>query len=222
MSPVRLVCLSDTHDLHSSLEVPDGDILIHAGDFTSRGRVPEVEAFGRFLSDLPHRHKIVVAGNHDFLFEREPARAQRLLEGVHYLEHEEIEYEGVRFFGSPWQPRFFDWAFNLDRGKPLAEKWATVPEGIDVLITHTPPHGILDRVARGENVGCADLREALSLIQPKLHVFGHIHEARGVQFEEQRVSVNACNCDLAYQPVHPPIVIDWEETGPTVVTRTAR
>jgi len=87
--------------------------------------------------------------------------------------------EGVKFYGSPWQPRFFDWAFNLDRGEEIKKKWDLIPMDTDVLITHGPPYGILDLTHEGEKVGCEELMKAVLRVQPKIHIFGHIHEAYG-------------------------------------------
>jgi Icc-related predicted phosphoesterase len=221
MSTVRLVCLSDTHERHHELVVPDGDVLVHAGDFTGHGRPAKVEAFGRYLATLPHRHKVVVAGNHDFLFQRDPARARALLGDVHYLEDSGVTVAGLSFWGSPWQPWFHDWAFNLPRGEALAERWRQVPTGVQVLVTHGPPLGVLDRTSRGETVGCEALTAALDRIRPGLHVFGHIHESYGVVQEEERLSVNACTCDLRYRPVNPPVVVDWDGARFRVVTDRA-
>ena len=91
----------------------------------------------------------------------------------------ELRIGALRIFGSPWQPWFHDWAFNLQRGPALAEKWALIPDGVDVLVTHGPPAEILDRTVHGEEVGCRDLRDALERVRPRLHLFGHIHEAHG-------------------------------------------
>ena len=211
---MRLVLLSDTHELHDRLEVPDGDVLLHTGDFTSRGRVAEVEAFGAFLARLPHEHKVVVAGNHDFLFQERPEEARALLGDVTYLEDSGTRIGELSLWGSPWQPWFHDWAFQLQRGAPLAERWALVPEGTDVLLTHGPPHGILDRTERGERVGCEELARALTRIRPRLHAFGHIHEGHGMHRSEETLFVNASNCDRYYRPVNRPIVLDWDADGP--------
>ncbi|HNC99840.1 MAG TPA: metallophosphoesterase, partial [Myxococcota bacterium] len=111
-------------------------------------------------------------------------------------------------WGSPWQPRFFDWAFNLDRGEPLRRVWQKIPDGIDILVTHGPPKGILDRVQRGGEVGCEELREALRRVRPRLHVFGHIHEAYGQLHLDGTHFVNAASCNLDYRPVNPPVVVE--------------
>ncbi len=189
------------------MTVPDGDLLIVAGDFTKRGRRDEIAAFDCWLGTQPHRHKVVVAGNHDFGLQDLPDRAA-LITRATYLEDAGTTVDGLRIWGSPWQPRFFDWAFNLDRGEPLRQVWARIPDGTDVLVTHGPPRHVLDLTDHGEPVGCDDLREAVLRIRPKLHVFGHIHEGYGQVVEEGIRFVNACACNLRYQPVQPPIVVD--------------
>lgn len=204
---MRIVALSDTHGKHDAIAVPDGDLLVHAGDFTGRGREPEIRAFDAWLGRLPHRWKVVIAGNHDFAFER-TREARGWITNAIYLQDGLAEVGGLRVWGSPWQPRFFDWAFNLDRGAPLAEKWALVPTGVDVLLTHGPPMGILDVTAGGEAVGCEALTAALARIRPRLHVFGHIHEAYGTLERDGTRFVNASSCDLSYRPVQAPVVID--------------
>jgi predicted phosphodiesterase len=205
---MRLVLISDTHQRHDDLVVPDGDVLVHAGDFCTRGREGEVVRFNTWLGVQPHRHKIVIAGNHDFLFEREPATARSLLTHATYLEDTGVTLDGVRFWGSPWQPRFFDWAFNLDRGAPLRAKWELIPAAVDVLIVHGPPRNVLDRTWRGEAVGCDDLRLAVERVRPKLFVCGHIHEARGEAELSGVRCINASCCDVRENLRHAPVVVD--------------
>jgi Icc-related predicted phosphoesterase len=213
---MKIVCLSDTHNCNELIDVPDGDLLIHAGDATGRGSVEEIQVFNKWFSNLPHKYKIFVAGNHDWLFETNNLYARSLLsKSVIYLQDSEVEIEGLKIYGSPWQPRFFDWAFNLMRGAELAEKWELMPEDTDILITHGPPNGILDAVPRQyfiENTGCEEMLKKvkeLSTKRLKLHIFGHIHcgygqvDRFGVKF------VNASNCDEAYEPSQAPIVIEF-------------
>ena len=208
MDQLRLVVISDTHGLHERLSLPEGEVLIHGGDITRRGKLDEVRAFDRFLSQQNFRHRIVIAGNHDFCFEQQPQEARRLLTHATYLEDEAVEIEGVRFYGSPWQPWFYDWAFNLHRGAPLREKWDLIPPETDVLITHGPPLGLGDQTTRGEKVGCEELRRAVKRIRPQFHIFGHIHEGYGQWEEDGTTFVNASTCNFNYEPRNPPVVLD--------------
>ncbi len=206
---MRFVVISDTHGLHDRLEMPPGDVLIHAGDMTRRGELDELRDFDAFLARLDYRHKLVIAGNHDFCFERRPELARAALVHATYLEDEAIEIEGVRFWGSPWQPWFYDWAFNLRRGAEIRAKWRLIPPKTDVLITHGPPLGHGDVTVRGHAVGCADLLERIREIKPRYHLFGHIHEAFGTSTEGATTFVNASSCDFRYRANHPPVVIDY-------------
>ncbi len=203
-----MVAISDTHGYHDRVAVPSGDVLIHAGDLTKFGKLDEVEPFDAFLARLPHRHKLVIAGNHDWCFQREGREARALLRHAAYLEDDGLDVDGWRFYGSPWQPEFMSWAFNLPRGEHLREKWALIPPETDVLITHGPPLGEGDRTFGGEHVGCEDLAAAVARLSPRYHVFGHIHEAGGVTRSRATTFVNAATCDVFYEPVQPAIVFD--------------
>ena len=208
---MRIVLISDTHNQLSKVKVPDGDLLIHAGDSTGLGTTREMIDFSKQLRALPHPIKIFVPGNHDWLFERNLSHANEILgKDVHVLVDQEIVVEGIRIFGSPWTPRFYNWAFNLDRGEPLRNKWERIPEGVDVLVTHGPPYGILDRTKSGEHVGCEELRRELHRIMPKLHVFGHIHQSYGAHREAETSYINACICDENYRPLHAPLVVQFD------------
>lgn len=179
---MRIVAVADTHLFHGELVVPDGDVFVHAGDLCRGGDLDELREAAAWIAALPHRHKVIVAGNHDWAFLREPAAARALLGGAIYLEDGEATIEGLRFWGSPWQPAFHDWAFNLPRGEALAAVWRKIPPGLDVLITHGPPAGIGDRSPVGGRAGCADLRARLAEVAPRgprLHLFGHIHQDGG-------------------------------------------
>lgn len=203
---ITLVAISDTHALHRSVAIPDGDILVHAGDITRSGDPAEVKDLNAYLGTLPHRHKIVIAGNHDFCFERDPETSRALLSNCTYLQDEAVFIDELWIYGSPWQPWFYDWAFNLRRGAEIRAKWTLIPENTDILITHGPPYGYLDQTARGEKVGCRDLLEAVERIQPRVHIFGHIHEGYGVASNGKTHFMNACTCNLAYEPVNKPLV----------------
>jgi len=216
----KIVLISDTHTMHEQLVLPQGDILIHAGDFTGRGKPWEVEEFFDWLDrqSKEFKHIVFIAGNHDMSFEYKHPWVVDILkslpENVHYLEDSEIVIDGIKFYGSPWQPEFFNWAFNLPRGTALAEKWDMIPHDIDVLITHGPPMNILDYTARDMwNVGCLDLYNKVLNIKPKLHVFGHIHEGYGIKKYDQEdiVFVNASSATLKYELTNKPIVLKYIE-----------
>lgn len=229
---MQIVCLSDTHGEQDRFKVPDGDVLIHAGDFGGLGTEREVHKFAKWLKRLPHPWKIFVAGNHDRFFQKQPEMARAYLEpDVIYLEDSGCEIEGLRFWGSPWQPWFMDWAFNLPRkGERLREKWNLIPKDTDVLITHSPPHGILDEVrprmtawgAMEEgsgHLGCEELAIRLAVVRPRLHVFGHIHDGAGFLQKDGTTFVNAAICDEDYEPLNPALVVDLSE-GLAGVTRS--
>lgn len=212
---LRIVCISDTHNCNEQIEIPDGDILIHAGDATIRGTFDEINEFASWFAGLPHRYKIFIAGNHDWLFETSPASARNFVRNIIYLQDSSVEIEGLKIYGSPWQPRYFDWAFNLNRGPELAEKWKLIPADTNILITHGPPNGILDEVPRQyftENTGCEALRERIDQLMPlgnlKLHVFGHIHCGYGQTTQFGVKFVNASTCDEDYRPTQPPVVLE--------------
>lgn len=197
---MKVVCISDTHNKLRQIDFPEGDILIHAGDFTNYGTESELLTFREELKKLNFEYKVIVPGNHDWLFERENSVARELFKDVAIvLEDESTNINGLKFYGTPWSPWFHGWARNLARGKPIREKWDLIPNDVDVLITHTPPMGILDQVYRFqgafvENTGCADLLDALNTrLNPKLHVFGHIHEGRGTIKIDDTMYINAAS-----------------------------
>jgi predicted phosphohydrolase len=191
---VRIVAVADTHLFEEQLgPVPDGDVFVHAGDMLRSGRLEELDYAARFIRALPHPTKVVIAGNHDWCFarpgDRDEAR-RRLGDDVVYLEDSGAVIGGLRFWGSPWQPWFQDWAFNLPRGEALADKWALIPDDTDVLVTHGPPAGYGDRVGRAGPQGCADLLTRLREVEPALHLYGHIHEDGGLWREGPTVLAN--------------------------------
>ena len=188
---MRIVAVADTHLYHGDLVVPDGDVFVHAGDLCRGGDLRELGIAAAWLQSLPHAVKIVVAGNHDRALQTSPAAAITVLgEGVTYLQDAGTCIDGVRFWGSPWQPAYHDWAFNLPRGAALAERWAWIPEGTDVLITHGPPFGIGDAISVRDRHGCADLLARVEAIRPKLHLFGHIHTDGGLWRKGETVFAN--------------------------------
>lgn len=178
---MRIVCVSDTHN--SRPELPDGDLLIHAGDMTVRGYRIEVYRQLGWLEMNRRRYKevIVVPGNHDLYFEEhwEAAQADCEAADIRLLHNSEIEVAGLRIYGSGHTPMYHSWGLMLE-GDAIAQAWEAIPEGVDVLVTHGPPAGILDTSYRGPSIGCPHLLRELDRIRPRLHIFGHAHEGRGV------------------------------------------
>jgi len=204
---IRMVVLSDTHHHHHEIEVPNGDIVLHAGDMTHHGTLDELRDFSRYFLGLPHPHKIVVAGNHDRCLQEDPTRSREVLEGLIYLEDEAAVIEGIKFYGSPWQPEFEDWAFNLPRGEALRRKWELMPDDTEVLLTHCPPYGCLDEIQPGVGLGCADLYKRITVVKPSVHCFGHFHESAGVRRQDGTYFINASICDGSYRVANQPTLL---------------
>ncbi|MGE3803080.1 MAG: metallophosphoesterase [Gemmataceae bacterium] len=209
---VRIVAVSDLHGVLP--EIPECDLLLIAGDIepTSNHDVRfQAEwldgPFRHWLAGTPAGQRIFIAGNHDLVFEQNPALLPRDLPAV-YLQDSGTEWRGLHIWGTPWQPWFFDWAFNL-REPDLVAKWDMIPAGTDILIVHGPPHRYGDAVPRKrglDNTGSPSLLARIEQIKPKLVVFGHIHEGRGQWQLGPTVLANVTILDEKYQHVYPP----WE------------
>jgi Icc-related predicted phosphoesterase len=225
---MKFVTISDTHNEHRLLELPEGDVLIHAGDITKRGSREEVEDFLDWFNSHNFKYKVMIAGNHDFFFDygwkaytdfgrnRHLNKAgdlnsvQDILSqypGITYLNDSEIIINGIKIWGSPVTPWYHDWAFNRERGSDIVNHWNLIPKDTDILITHGPPLGIGDLVHRGERVGCQDLLTKLGVIKPRVHIFGHIHEGYGIyKSEEYPIKfINASSLGIDNQ-INDPIV----------------
>ena len=210
---MKIVAISDTHGLHDQLVLPDGDLLIHTGDISKRGRREEIVSFLEWFDQQPFPYKVFIAGNHDFYLEEanEKQIASLMPSGISYLNDSGIEIDGCRIWGSPVQPWFHDWAFNRQRGDEIDRHWQLVPEGVDLLLTHGPPWGVLDRTFRGMHVGCERLLDRIINIRPGFVVFGHIHEAYGQLKKNNIHFINASVVNLRYQVVNPPVVFEFED-----------
>ena len=233
---MKIVCISDTHTKHLQLEIPKGDAIICAGDITSRGYIEQYEDFLNWYSSLSHPHKILIAGNHDLGIENGRFDINQMckdrdivyLQDEEYLLHNKGEY--IKVWGSPVTPQFsFGWAFNrsttIEKSMDLEAQrngweyignhWDKIPKDVDILITHGPPYGILDEVdGFGEDVkhtGCPVLfRKIQELDNLKLHIFGHIHEGRGIRLLD-KFYVNASVLDEYYSPYQSkPFVLNWD------------
>jgi|688.fasta_scaffold11878_12 Icc-related predicted phosphoesterase len=223
---MKITFISDTHAKHNQVtsSLPGGDVLIHAGDISNKGYRTEIQDFIKWFSTIEnYTHKIFIAGNHDFGCQDEVLAVQELLRlnpGSEYLYDdmfligdESADYDDmVKVWGSPWQPEFYNWAFNLPRqGAELKEVWNMIPSDVDILITHGPPYGHLDYVAYSkQNVGCELLRDRIDLIKPKIHVFGHIHSSYGYKFDGTTHFFNAAVLDERYNFTQKPLSVEWD------------
>ena len=209
---LSICIISDTHNKHKHLgKLPDADCIIHCGDFTSVGKEHEVRDFFKWYTKLEqYKYKLIISGNHDWLFERNGILARSLVpKNIIYLEDSGVEIEGINFWGTPVSKPFNNWAFNRPEEK-LAQHWAAVPDNTDVLITHTPPYLILDYVERSKShEGSPSLyKEVVERIKPKIHCFGNIHERYGIKIIEETTFINASNLDGEYMCVNDPILIE--------------
>ena len=227
MGKYILTLISDTHNKHKHVhngllgDLKGGDILIHAGDISSMGYEHEITEFAKWFDTLDYSHKIFIAGNHDWGFQNNAEKVKGNLSGyktIDYIQDELITIQDddkpeVKIWGSPWQPEFYDWAFNLPKnGDELKSKWDMIPEGIDILVTHGPAWGLLDDVdgRRGDHLGCELLAERIKSIKPKIHVCGHIHTGYGHYFDGHTHYFNASLLNERYLYSQTPWRVEWD------------
>ena len=194
---------------------PGGDVLCFLGDYGGRGTVKETLDFLIWFDRIPgYKHKIMIAGNHDWLFAVDAGFCRgALFPGITYLENSGIWIEDRYFWGSPYTPAFRNWAF-MTYGDEAKHIWDQIPPETEVLLTHGPPRDILDEAWQGqsENVGCEELRKAVNHIKPRVHAFGHIHECGGqTVLGKHTLYINAAIMDASYKPVNKPITIVLED-----------
>jgi len=224
MNMLKIVCISDTHGKHDELDLPEADLLLIAGDISSTGTLNQLNDFNNWLGKQEHKFKemITIAGNHDYSFDlnhnlgliKNPNKksGQEMLYNSTYLQDEEFVFDNVSIYGSPWQPEFYNWAFNLQRnGEELKEKWNNIPKNTDIVITHGPAWGILDDVdgRRGQHLGCELLRERIDEILPKIHICGHIHSGHGYYYNGHTHFFNASVLNERYEYAYDPFVFEW-------------
>ena len=214
----KICCISDTHDLLDYIDLPDADLLVHAGDISMMGTVEQILKFNEDCGRIEHKFKygiVFIAGNHDWLFQKNNLLARSLITNATYLEDSHVTINGLKIYGAPWQPTFYNWAFNLDRGLPIKAKWDLIPDDVDVLITHGPPYGILDVVGPNRfnpvalHVGCEELAKRIEQIPNlKLHVSGHLHNSHGFQKIGDKVFISASSLNDHYRVANRPIILD--------------
>ena len=234
---MRFVVVSDTHNAHAQLDghMPAGDVLLHCGDLTCRGTRAELEAVCAWLDEQPYAEKLVICGNHDIGLDRasygdiwrkwhhedareHPTELHDLLAShCTLLENSAVTTKkgGIKVWGSPCQPVIpgRHMAFNLANEKESTATWSTIPDDAEIVMSHGPAFGLLDRMFTGMHVGDKVLRrQLLERVRPRFHCFGHIHEAWGVAEEGVTTFINAASCTLLYKAWHEPIVFDVDLT----------
>lgn len=208
---MKLVIISDTHGKHDRLDLPKGDMLIHAGDVSRVGEPKEIIRFLDWFEGQDFKYKIFIAGNHDFYFENaiESELKNMIPDGINYLNDSGVEIEGIKIWGSPITPWFHNWAFNRRRGEEIKQHWNKIPKDTNILITHGPPFGILDTTSKNERVGCADLLEKMNSLKTTLHIFGHIHEAYGIYNTNKISFINASVLNQYGKLRNQPVVLKY-------------
>ncbi len=207
---MRFVAIADTHGKHKDLVLPSADVLIHAGDVSMKGERPEIIDFLNWFENLDFQHKVLIAGNHDFFFEREAdEQIESILpQNIIYLKDSGTVINGWKIWGSPVTPWFMNWAFNRHRGDPIRRHWDLIPDDTDILITHGPMFRMLDRNYKGEHLGCKDLFNRIQEIKPKVHIFGHIHEAYGTVDKPGTKFINASVLNEKYELANDPVFFE--------------
>ena len=226
---MKIACISDTHGKHHQIPLNwlenknnEIDIILHAGDISNMGHLHEIEDFCKWYDKLNFANKIFCGGNHDWGFSKKPKEVAEILSNypsITYLQDDFIVIDGVKIYGSPWQPEFYSWAFNLKRGKELQDKWNMIPLDTDILCMHTPVYGLVDMTPKGEFVGCEDLLNTIvtKLDNVLLTVSGHIHHSYGFVYKYGKTFVNASTVNERYMVANKPILIEFNKE-----TREAR
>ena len=234
----RITILSDTHTRHGLIpltDLPGGDLLIHAGDIMNSGyNKNDIWDFCHWFQSLKqYEDKVFIAGNHDRMFQNHPEDVKGWVDkfgDIIYLQDDDFVIYGdgpegnspqdnIRIYGSPWQPEFYSWAFNLPKnGIEIAGKWEGIPSNTDILITHGPAFGTLDTVAGRpwDGLGCELLAARIEVIKPKIHICGHIHSGYGYEFKDGTHFFNASVLDEAYEYTQKPMTFDWDKETNTI------
>ena len=218
---LQIHCISDTHTKHEELDLPGGDVLIHSGDFMGAGyNIDELTNFLNWFERQDYNHKIYIAGNHDRIIEDNP-EVIKMMNSVYpsltYLQDSEVIIEGIKFYGSPWTPEFMGWGFALPKNDSYSadERFAMIPDDVDVIISHGPAYGKLDQVFNlgvlGEHLGCPSLNKRVEEINPQLHICGHIHSGRGIMdgYGEVTTHINASCLGEDYKLVSGTNFMEW-------------
>lgn len=228
---MNIVFFSDSHGFHNEMTLPEADLAICSGDISMRGDRREVEGFMEWFMKQPVKHRVMIAGNHDFWFDKTHPRSPNykleddshldmIPDGIIYLENSSVTIEGIKIWGSPVTPWFHNWAFNM-LPEDLETFWDQIPSDTDIIVTHGPcANTKLDLCKSGHKVGCPSLTKRITEIRPKILAFGHIHEAYGVDdkfipddegVEKMTRLINCSVLNIQYYMANEPVLINWEK-----------
>ena len=222
---MRITLISDTHNKQRYIteDLLGGDLLLHGGDISSMGYKHEIQEFCKWFNSLDnYDNKIFIAGNHDWGFQKRPDESKEIINSYKWIDYLQDEETGlqigdgpmVKIYGTPWQPEFYNWAFNLPRnGWELEQKWNDIPVNTDILITHGPAQGYNDTSGPPWNepmLGCELLVKRIKEIKPKIHLCGHIHGGYGYMFDGDTHFINASVLNERYDYVNKPLTIEWD------------
>ncbi len=210
-------------DLHGQLNftVPEADLLLIAGDlcpaYHDSGTSIRLQEnwlnseFRFWLLEQPVKECVFISGNHDWIWEVAPKRVPLLNDNFHYLEDRGIEILGLKIYGTPVQPLFNNWAFNRKEEK-LQKHWDNIPKGLDILLTHCPPYGILDKTHHPEyepeHIGSKSLLKKIEKVRPTYSVYGHNHSEHGTKEIDGITYINASMVDERYNLTREPIILE--------------
>jgi len=212
---MKFVTISDTHGKHRNLNLPDGDIIIHSGDFCHYGSHSDLYDFLEWYKELEFEVKILIGGNHDFFAAEYSEQFMKILpKEITYLNDSGVTINGINIWGSPVQPDLVGWAFGKKRGAEMKIHWDLIPNDTEILVTHTPPFGILDKSRSGRSIGCEELSKKIKDLQLKVHVFGHVHASYGEKIIGSTKFVNASNINSSKGLVNKPVVFEFLKEMP--------
>lgn len=200
---MKIVNISDTHGCHRELELPKGDMLLHAGDICNRGNKEHVEDFINWFDALNFKYKIFIRGNHDWNLENDCSLIpKKLPDSIIYLDNTSCHIEGIHIFGCPYQ------------SEDTLQNWEHIPNDTDIIISHNPPFHIQDKAPNGLHRGSVSLREKVFQVRPRLHMFGHIHVSYGFQKINDITFINPSNYQASLDMIRrDPIIFDYNTSS---------
>lgn len=229
---LKICFFSDPHGFHDEMTLPEADISICAGDISMSGNRTEIKNFMEWYEKQPVTHKVFIAGNHDYWFDKEHPKSLNykleddshldiIPEGITYLQDSSVTIEGIKIWGSPTTPFFHNWGFNK-LPENLETYWDIIPDDADIIVTHGPcANTVLDKCARdGHRAGCPSLTKRIADIRPKVVAFGHIHEGYGIDDKfipddegNEKVTrlINCSVLNLQYYMANEPVLVNWDK-----------